>query len=247
MANISRDGKRNYATCGAKAKTHDGYCGNPAGAGTDHPGQGRCKFHGGNAPVKHGRYSKISRPRIKDLMDAFENDPEPMNLMPEVTLLRSLLTDFIERHDEQQEALFAWRESYGKAFQRAYREWYAEMVQLAEEMTPPEQMPAPPEPLDFQGRPTNVLDITAVSRLIDQVGSMVDRIEKHRTSSTITLATLDRVMEQVGVELVHALQEEVKDEATRTRILDTFERRWKDVRISTDGSVVQGRTNALPN
>lgn len=43
-----------------------GYCGNPAGKGTDHVGSGRCKFHGGNNPsgedhpnFEHGLYSDV--------------------------------------------------------------------------------------------------------------------------------------------------------------------------------------------
>lgn len=247
MANTTRNGEKNYKICGAKARSHGGICQNPAGAGTDHPGEGRCKFHGGNAPVKHGRYSKITRPRIKELMEEFQNDPNPLDLLPETVLLRALLTDFVERHDQNQEALYTWKASYGKAFQEAYRKWYAEAMELVDAATPPEDVPPPPEPLDFQGRPGHVLDVATVSKLIDQVGAMVDRIEKHKATQSITLATLDQMLQQIGVELVHALKEEVSDEALRTRILETFERRWAGVRISPDGSVVQRSANSLPN
>jgi hypothetical protein len=41
--------------CGAKARSHDGTCLQPAGWGTDHPGRGRCRFHGGNAPTHIAR------------------------------------------------------------------------------------------------------------------------------------------------------------------------------------------------
>jgi len=242
-------GAKRYAICGAKTRSHTGVCQNPAGAGTDHLGEGRCKFHGGNSQIKHGRYSKVKRPQIKKLIEEFEKDPEPMNLLPEVLLLRALLTDYIDRHENLTTALAAWRASYGKSFQQAYRDWYVEAKRLSDEGAPPEEMPEPPEPLDFAGRPTNAgaADITSVAKLVDQVGSMVDRIEKHRSSSTITMATLSRVLEQVGVELVQALQEEVKDEALRSRVLDTFERRWSTVRIQSDGGVAQGRQNTLVN
>lgn len=36
--------------CGAKAKSTGKPCGRPAGAGTDHPGVGRCSRHGGSSP-----------------------------------------------------------------------------------------------------------------------------------------------------------------------------------------------------
>ena len=38
------------AVCGAKKKQGPGDCQRPAGWGTDHPGSGRCKLHGGSSP-----------------------------------------------------------------------------------------------------------------------------------------------------------------------------------------------------
>jgi hypothetical protein len=37
--------------CGGKKHQGDGTCGLPAGWGTDHPGTGRCKLHGGSTPT----------------------------------------------------------------------------------------------------------------------------------------------------------------------------------------------------
>ena len=42
--------KAGVPLCGAKARSHDGTCQQPAGWGTDHPGRGCCRFHGGNSP-----------------------------------------------------------------------------------------------------------------------------------------------------------------------------------------------------
>lgn len=36
--------------CNARKTGGEGYCQHEAGWGTDHPGAGRCKFHGGNTP-----------------------------------------------------------------------------------------------------------------------------------------------------------------------------------------------------
>lgn len=36
--------------CNARKTDGDGYCKHEAGWGTDHPGRGRCKFHGGSTP-----------------------------------------------------------------------------------------------------------------------------------------------------------------------------------------------------
>ena len=37
--------------CGGKKHQGEGTCGLPAGWGTDHPGTGRCKLHGGSTPT----------------------------------------------------------------------------------------------------------------------------------------------------------------------------------------------------
>ena len=70
--------------CGAKTK-QGGLCRRPAGAGTDHVGEGRCKHHGGASAT-----------------------PEPFNLLPEVAQIRALAANYLEHQDELVEALLAW-------------------------------------------------------------------------------------------------------------------------------------------
>lgn len=54
-------------TCNARTRggmygpiSHQAYCQKPAGWGTKHVGEGRCRLHGGNAgrPIEHGERSK---------------------------------------------------------------------------------------------------------------------------------------------------------------------------------------------
>ncbi|MBU0609035.1 MAG: hypothetical protein KKI08_14205 [Armatimonadetes bacterium] len=47
--------------CGAKNRSGNP-CRQVAGMGTNHLGAGRCKYHGGATPIKHGMYSKIVTP-----------------------------------------------------------------------------------------------------------------------------------------------------------------------------------------
>ena len=76
------------------------YCRNRAGADTDHPGVGRCKFHGGNAARKSGRYSAILTTRVGELLDQHASDANPLDAKPELHLARALLHDLIERTAE---------------------------------------------------------------------------------------------------------------------------------------------------
>lgn len=97
--------------CGAKNRS-GGTCLQPAGWGTDHAGMGRCRFHGGATPVKHGRYSTVKRDAIRELIERHEDDPDPLNILPELAAARALFQDYVERYDEWRDALVAWHESF---------------------------------------------------------------------------------------------------------------------------------------
>ena len=50
MTRTAPDPNRDSRYCGGKKKQSEGTCTRPAGWGTDHPGIGKCKLHGGCAP-----------------------------------------------------------------------------------------------------------------------------------------------------------------------------------------------------
>ena len=102
-----------YEMCGARTSSGRP-CRASAGAGTNHLGQGRCKHHGGNNPIRHGRYSKIKRDQLRSLIERHEADPDPLNIFPELAAARALFEDFIERYETWRDALLAWHTSYQK-------------------------------------------------------------------------------------------------------------------------------------
>ena len=109
------DAPAKRSKCGAK-KRSGGKCQQPAGWGTDHVGQGKCKLHGGATPIKSGRYSVIEREDLAELTDHFANDENPLDIGPELEMVRALLTKFIDRYDELVDALFEWNaEEYAEA------------------------------------------------------------------------------------------------------------------------------------
>jgi hypothetical protein len=73
--------------------------------------------------------------------------------------------------------------------------------------------------------------LTSVGQMIDRVGAMADRVHKHRASQSISIETLNRIMEQAGVEAVAAIRETVGDETTRSNLLKALERRWSTLRL----------------
>lgn len=226
--------------CGALKKDGN-FCKQPAGWQTGHPGTGKCKWHGGRAGRKPknltdsrmgGRYGNIRRSRIRELLKQFADDKDPLNLLPEVELLRAIMVDWMERYDEHSEGLQRWHASFSREYLKALELYGKRCAQIALGETDEVDYPPPPDPMDFVNKPVMVPDITTVAGLADKVGSMVERIDKQRKESIITLDTLNKVLEQVGVELAFAVGQEVADEALRQRILATFERRWREAPVT---------------
>ena len=71
-----------------------------AGAGTDHPGTGGCHYHQpqkyGMVTIKHGRYANVSKRKQAALYREYVNDPDMLDLVPELALLRSFLADAMQ-------------------------------------------------------------------------------------------------------------------------------------------------------
>lgn len=98
--------------CGAKKRQGEGYCRRPAGAGTDHKGQGRCKLHGGvvGKQLKHGRYSTVLNDDLRELVERMESDPTPLDVTPELALARGILHGWVDKYRDLMDALLAWNE-----------------------------------------------------------------------------------------------------------------------------------------
>ncbi len=188
-------------TCGAKTRTGDP-CKLKAGFKTDHVGVGRCRLHGGATPVKHGLNSKVHTARLADRIEEHLKNPDPLNLLKEVAQLRAFAEDLMER----------WESIYG--VDGALLAWHESFLTGASEPKP-RQLP----------------DFSAITTVVDRVGAMVDRIHKHRAEGAVSLATMNRVMEQLGAEVVHALREMKIDGDTGTKFLEAIERRWGAIRV----------------
>jgi len=83
--------------CGAKTKGDGEPCKRPAGWGTDHPGVGRCKLHGGATPVKHGLYSKYTEHRLASMIDKLSNDEQLLDLRKTIALQQSIIISILNK------------------------------------------------------------------------------------------------------------------------------------------------------
>lgn len=89
--------------CGAKLRNKDAICTNPAME------NGRCRLHGGLTPkgvlqgnFKTGRYSSSLPVRLAAKYEELRNDPELLNISDEIAILRTRLSDLLDRSDSGQ-------------------------------------------------------------------------------------------------------------------------------------------------
>ena len=105
-------------TCNALSRGSGQPCRNVAGKGTDHLGQGRCRLHGGSTPIQHGLYSKVRRTRLGRRMAEIENDPDLMNLAPELAYLKALSEQLALHYAKLEAALLAWHRAESTVYQK---------------------------------------------------------------------------------------------------------------------------------
>lgn len=197
--------------CGYEVKSTGRKCTNKKGMGTPQPGFGPCHLHGGketlaimNARRVLGLYHKIRSPKLKDaLARVRESNVDAIDLSPEVDVLRAIVLDFVERRDEFVEAIVSFKQSFDQAITKAINadrthdpELYAEAcAEIASAVNK---------------RPIEVVDVSQASAIIDRVGKMAERIHKFKTSDTITLDQIKRLLDNMGMALArHVTDPEV--------------------------------------
>lgn len=80
-----------------------GYCKRVAGAGTDHKGEGRCRYHGGRGggEITHGLYAKEISDQIKaKYEDAKNTDIESM--ADELAMMRATVKNAVEKMEDSE-------------------------------------------------------------------------------------------------------------------------------------------------
>ena len=112
-----------------------------------------------------------------ELMAGFASDPDPLNLMPDLALLRGLIAQMIEQC----------------------------------------------------GTAPSRIDLNAAARLVSDIGSVADRIQKQREKTTCSAADVNALITSFALEMVRGVRETVHDEDLRTAIVHAIERRWNAV------------------
>lgn len=163
---------RGWKVCAAKKRTDGKPCMHQRGHGTDHLGIGRCKYHGGNAPIKHGLYSATLKEKtIKQLIEGMKDrKDDPLDLVEDLYLIRALAIDFVNRYEEFADALIRWNQSWQSS-------------------KDPEKVP----------KPVRVYDISHASKLIRDASALVKQILDQRDTGSITMKTFNILMERMAM------------------------------------------------
>jgi hypothetical protein len=222
------DQRCNGVLCGET----EGYCSQPAGWGTSHPGQGRCKLHGGCNAITHGRYSVINRPRIREIAEQMEADPRPLDLLPDLAQLRALYVDYIERYDLWRNALLAWHTSWGIGLHEKFA-----AVARARAGTDVTALRAALSDLGDavltaqNERPRQVLDIADAYRILDAIGKMVARVEEVQAQNAISRKDFHRLMIEMARVCDKAIDARVADAVVGDKLKDDLAEGWKEIRL----------------
>lgn len=223
--------------CGAKKTTGPGTCTHPAGLRTNHYGEGKCWLHGGASRVTHGRYSKINHARLRELIKKYEDDPDPLNIMPELAMVRALLTDFIERYQIITDALLGWWASWvGKPLSPDLVHSYTRVVDELEALLTEQgrtddinlaidEARALIERLTQQQetRPKQIIDISDAYRMAAEVTKIWERMLKVQLNAAISRERLMQITQHMG----RVVETHVDDKET----LEKIKEGWLDVVI----------------
>lgn len=233
------------------AETENEFCQQAAGWGTDHVGVGRCKLHGGASPVRSGRYSKITRPRIAELIKEHEEDPDPLNILPELAAARAIFTDFLERYDEWREAFLAWHATWQAGFKRPVPEALAlgfsaaideyenllreHNVELTEYQTSSleesRKLVKWLKGEDAPVKPREVLDVSAAMQHVNTISQIVKREQDARADSAISRKDLVRVQQAMASSVGKRIYEAIPDIDSANAVLKAIRSDWLEIRV----------------
>jgi len=189
--------------------TQDGSpCTKVKGYGTDHLGEGRCKFGGGGGkgkpsgrPPTHGLFRKLKSPALKKWLDNMEETEfDTMNLEPAARMLWGLTMDFVERYSDSTDALIVWHNLKESSIDDIFKSLETRNVKKLREGLISLRS-------TMSRRPDRILDITAASQLVDKIGKTVERIHKIQSERTITAAHLNEIYTKMTITITRHCDE----------------------------------------
>jgi hypothetical protein len=182
------------------------YCKSLPGSGTNHPGQGRCSFHGGtkegDARLTAGGRSLVKRTRIHELAEQ-EAERDPTDITKEINQLRGTYESFLEDYENIKNALLEWNADEAVEAKKAGR----------------------------KPRPQRIADIHEAAVLIERAARVSDMLVRQQQADAVSLKELLRLMAEMARVLEHVIGKNISDERLGAQILIEVAEGWQAVRI----------------
>lgn len=217
--------KKRSPRCGAKTRGGSGTCRNPAGFRTSHLGRGKCFLHGGCSPIKHGRYSKVHKPLAESFAE-YEQDERPLDLLPEIALLRGLIREFVDRQSKLAEAISEW---HSVRTLRRLSKWLDDIPKAgsAEEKARIADLIHSEYVKRMDERPVAVPDIAGAGSLIKQLADVAAKHDAIHSKRSISFDEWQKVQAQQARSLIrHVAQLKGGKDAIRA-----IEAEWAEIRV----------------
>jgi hypothetical protein len=129
------------------------------------------------------------RPRIRELLEELDDDPNPLDLLPELKLLRALTGDFINRHEEFTEALLKWSAEGGSPPKR--------LLDIADAARLLESISRIVDRIQ-KHRYSGAISLSEMQRFMTQLGLVVQRYVKDQA----VLEAIDAGWKDLSVDLI---------------------------------------------
>lgn len=225
--------------CGAKtsSKTNDGSpCTHLKGHETDHPGVGRCKYHGGRNPMKHGRYSTLTRSahtaRYHEIREQLEEEGNPLDLIPDLTHLRAKSMVLHEEEERDRQALIDWHESYTGKF-RAELRAIQEMMKAGN----PEELAKALNRLreimdEMPPKPTKVWDPFAFTKAVNAMATLVSKITEQRERQQVPIKAVIDLQDKMAIVMMTEMRRHFSRVPEKgNKLAEKIAEQWRDINI----------------
>jgi len=182
------------------------YCKQRAGHRTDHPGEGRCAWHGKGGVLKHGRYSKVSRSSLREHLERIQDEGgDRADLTDDVDMLRALAADFIDRYDDILEALISWNS--------------AEYIQANAQ--------------ERKARPQALPDITSVGKIISDAAKVADKMHAQEHRDAIPKRDFFRIQDAMAEVVANAIRGvgHILGEDNAGDLITQISNKWAEIQL----------------
>lgn len=223
-------------SCGAR--TQAGHpCRNFKGYKTTHPGEGRCFLHGGaqandKRKTAGGIYAVGENTRLQARIERHNKaGGDILDLRPELALARAILEEWVEDYPVLRTQLSDWHESYVGIFRTEMNSLRAALN--GSDPNAAEQSLARLRDIihAMPPKPPRVPDLIDATKVLEQVGRLVDRITQVRERQMVPLGAVMELQQRMAQVMTAHMLRDTKDQKAARKLSEKIADAWLDVQV----------------